>query len=89
MNKKIKEIIRKIKPVNFKLMEKAQEKLDNLTKPQGSLGELEDFARRIVGTSGTLSPTIKRKVIFVMAGDHGVAEEEVSAYSQEVTFQMV
>ncbi len=67
MNEKIAEIIQKIKPVNFKLMEEAQEKLDNLTKPQGSLGNLEDFARRIVGISGTLSPTIKRKVIFVMA----------------------
>jgi len=89
MNEKIEETIQKIKPVNFKLMEKAQEKLDNLTKPQGSLGKLEDFARRIVGISGTLSPAIKRKVIFVMAGDHGVVEEGVSAYPQEVTFQMV
>jgi nicotinate-nucleotide--dimethylbenzimidazole phosphoribosyltransferase len=89
MNKKIEETIQKIRPVNLKLMEKAQEKLDNLTKPQGSLGKLEDFARRIVGISGTLSPAIKRKVIFVMAGDHGVVEEGVSAYPQEVTFQMV
>jgi len=89
MNEKIKEIIQKIEPVNFKLMEEAQEKLDNLTKPQGSLGKLEDFARRIVGISGTLSPAIKRKVILVMVGDHGVAEEGVSAYPQEVTFQMV
>ena len=89
MNEKIEEIIQKITPVNFKLMERAQEKLDNLTKPQGSLGKLEDFARRIVGISGTLSPTIERKVIFVMAGDHGVAQEGVSAYPQEVTFQMV
>ena len=89
MNKKIEETIQKIRPVDLQLMEKAQEKLDNLTKPQGSLGELEDFARRIVGISGTLSPAIKRKVIFVMAGDHGVVEEGVSAYPQEVTFQMV
>jgi nicotinate-nucleotide--dimethylbenzimidazole phosphoribosyltransferase len=89
MNEKIEDTIQKIKPVNFKLMEEAQKKLDNLTKPQGSLGKLEDFARRIVGISGTLSPTIKRKVIFVMAGDHGVVEEGVSAYPQEVTFQMV
>jgi len=89
MNEKIAKIIQNIKPINFKLMEKAQEKLDNLTKPQGSLGQLEDFARRIVGISGTLSPAIKRKVIFVMAGDHGVVEEGVSAYPQEVTFQMV
>jgi nicotinate-nucleotide--dimethylbenzimidazole phosphoribosyltransferase len=89
MNKKIDETIQKIRPINLKLMKKAQEKLDNLTKPQGSLGKLEDFARRIVGISGTLSPAIKRKVIFVMAGDHGVVEEGVSAYPQEVTFQMV
>ena len=89
MNEKIAKIIQNIKPINFKLMEKAQEKLDNLTKPQGSLGQLEDFARRIVGISGTLSPAINRKVIFVMAGDHGVVEEGVSAYPQEVTFQMV
>lgn len=89
MNKKIEETIQKIRPVDLQLMEKAQEKLDNLTKPQGSLGKLEDFARRIVGISGTLSPAIKRKVIFVMAGDHGVVEEGVSVYPQEVTFQMV
>jgi len=89
MNKKIEETIQEIRPINFKLMEKAQEKLGNLAKPQGSLGKLEDFARRIVGISGTLSTVIKRKVIFVMAGDHGVVEEGVSAYPQEVTFQMV
>jgi len=89
MNKKIAEIVQNIRPINFKLMERAQNKLDNLTKPQGSLGRLENFAKRVVGISGTLSPTIKRKVIFVMAGDHGVAEEGVSAFPQEVTFQMV
>jgi nicotinate-nucleotide--dimethylbenzimidazole phosphoribosyltransferase len=89
MNKKIENTINKIIPVNTGLMEKAGDILDNLTKPRGSLGKLEDFARRIVGISGTLNPTIKRKVIFVMAGDHGVTEEKVSAYPQEVTFQMV
>jgi len=89
MNKKIKETIQKITPLNFKLIEKAQKRLDNLTKPQGSLGRLEDFAGQIVGISGNLNPEIKRKVIFVMAGDHGVAQEKVSAFPQEVTFQMV
>ncbi|HBY56291.1 MAG TPA: nicotinate-nucleotide--dimethylbenzimidazole phosphoribosyltransferase [Candidatus Atribacteria bacterium] len=89
MNEKIAEIIQNIKPINFELMKRAQEKLDNLTKPQGSLGRLEDFASQIVGISGTLLPRIKRKVIFVMAGDHGVAQERVSAFPQEVTFQMV
>jgi nicotinate-nucleotide--dimethylbenzimidazole phosphoribosyltransferase len=89
MNKKIEKTIQKITPVNFRLMEKAGDKLDNLTKPRGSLGKLEDFARRMVGITETLNPVIKRKVIFVMAGDHGVTEEKVSAYPQEVTFQMV
>jgi len=89
MNKKIRETIQKITPINFKLIEKAQKRLDNLTKPQGSLGRLEDFAGQIVGISGNLNPEIKRKVIFVMAGDHGVAQEKVSAFPQEVTFQMV
>lgn len=89
MNKKIKETIQKITPINFKLTEKARKRLDNLTKPQGSLGRLEDFACQIVGISGNLNPEIKRKVILVMAGDHGVAQERVSAFPQEVTFQMV
>ena len=89
MNKKIEKTIQKITPVNFEMMEKAGNKLDNLTKPRRSLGKLEDFAKRIVGISETLNPIIKRKVIFVMAGDHGVTEERVSAYPQEVTFQMV
>ncbi|MEA2020982.1 MAG: nicotinate-nucleotide--dimethylbenzimidazole phosphoribosyltransferase [Candidatus Caldatribacteriota bacterium] len=89
MNEKIEEIIKNVRPINFKLMERAQEKMDSLTKPLGSLGKLENFARRMVGISETLNPVIKRKVIFVMAGDHGVTEEKVSAYPQEVTFQMV
>lgn len=89
MNKKIKETIQKITPINFKLIEKAQKRLDNLTKPQGSLGRLEDFACQIVGISGNLNPEIKRKVILVMTGDHGVAQERVSVFPQEVTFQMV
>jgi nicotinate-nucleotide--dimethylbenzimidazole phosphoribosyltransferase len=89
MNKKIKETIQKIMPIHFKLTEKAQKRLDHLTKPQGSLGRLEDFACQIVGISGNLNPEIKRKVILVMAGDHGVAQERVSAFPQEVTFQMV
>jgi nicotinate-nucleotide--dimethylbenzimidazole phosphoribosyltransferase len=89
MNKKIKETIQKITSINFELVEKAQKRLDNLTKPQGSLGRLEDFACQIVGISGNLNPEIKRKVILVMAGDHGVAQEKVSVFPQEVTFQMV
>jgi len=86
---RIKKTIGKITPLDDKLMEKAQSRLDNLTKPEGSLGRLEEFARRIVGITGDIKPTLKRKIIFTLAGDHGVASEGVSAYPQEVTPQMV
>jgi len=86
---KIEDIIKAIKPVDAGYYAKAQARLDNLTKPKGSLGRLEEIAMRIVAISGNLKPLIKRKVIFTMAGDHGVCEEGVSAYPQEVTPQMV
>lgn len=68
---------------------KAQERLDNLTKPQGSLGRLEEFARRLVAITENSMPVLERKVIFTFAADHGVADEGVSAYPKEVTPQMV
>ena len=86
---RIKETIKRIGPVNKKLMEEAQRKLDNLTKPKGSLGRLEELAKRVVGITGKKNPSLKNKVIFTMAGDHGVVEEGVSAFPQEVTPQMV
>lgn len=87
--KKIKETIGKIGRPDESLMAKAQERLDNLTKPQGSLGRLEDLARLIVGITGKDSPVLKNKVVFTFAGDHGVTEEGVSAFPKEVTPQMV
>ncbi len=86
---KIEGIIKAIKPVDAGYYAKAQARLDNLTKPKGSLGRLEEIAMRIVAISKNLKPSLKRKVIFTMAGDHGVCEEGVSAYPQEVTPQMV
>lgn len=67
----------------------AQRRLDQLTKPPGSLGRLEELARRIATITGTCPPVIRRPVIFTLAGDHGVVEEGVSAYPQVVTAQMV
>ncbi len=75
--------------VNGKFIEQAQKRLDNLTKPQGSLGRLEEFARRLVAITESTMPEISKKVIFTFAGDHGVADEGVSAYPKEVTGQMV
>lgn len=85
----IEKIIENIKPVNTKIMEEAEQRLDNLTKPRGSLGRLEGFAKKAAGITGKINPVLDRKVIFTMAGDHGVAEEGVSLFPQEVTYQMV
>ncbi len=85
----IEERLSSIKPVNKDLYSAAQRRLDNLTKPPGSLGRLEEFARRLVAIYGTEMPDMPKKVVFTFAGDHGVAEEGVSAYPSEVTRQMV
>lgn len=70
--------------------QRAQERLDNLTKPRGSLGYLEEIAKQFVLITEDLSPSLPlKKVVYVFAGDHGVVEEGVSAYPQEVTRQMI
>jgi nicotinate-nucleotide--dimethylbenzimidazole phosphoribosyltransferase len=60
-----------------------------LTKPPGSLGRLEELAVHLAGITGSPMPRVPLKAIAVMAGDHGVVEEGVSAYPQEVTGQMI
>ncbi len=64
-------------------------KLDAQARPDRSLGRLEEFAFRVARIQGSLTPGIKGKTIFTFAGDHGVAEEGVSAFPQEVTHEMV
>jgi nicotinate-nucleotide--dimethylbenzimidazole phosphoribosyltransferase len=87
--KLLEQTLKGIKTIDTKIMEKAQARLDNLTKPKGSLGRLEDFAKRIACITNSMHPSLKRKLIFTMAGDHGVADEGVSLYPQEVTCQMI
>ncbi len=81
--------LKKIEPVDEALHEKAQQRLDILTKPQGSLGRLEEFARTLVGITGNTMPVLDKKVIFTFAGDHGIADSGVSAFPKAVTQQMV
>jgi nicotinate-nucleotide--dimethylbenzimidazole phosphoribosyltransferase len=66
-----------------------QRLLDNKTKPRRSLGRLEDLACQIAGIHGNAKPPLPTKAVVVMAGDHGVALEGVSAYPPEVTWQML
>ncbi|MEN3013371.1 MAG: nicotinate-nucleotide--dimethylbenzimidazole phosphoribosyltransferase [Endomicrobiia bacterium] len=86
---KISYIINSISLPDYSLINKTQKLLDNLTKPKNSLGDLEEMAKKIAAITNNVAPKIKKKYLFVLAADHGVAEENVSAYPQEVTFQMV
>lgn len=86
---KLKEVIDKIERIDHSLAKKTQKRLDNLTKPQGSLGRLEELAKQMVEITRSEAPVLKHKVIFTMAADHGVVEEGVSAFPREVTPQMV
>ncbi len=84
-----KKLINEIKPVEQEWIDKAWKRLDNLSKPKRSLGYLEDLAARIVAIYEKETPEIHKKAVFVFAGDHGVVDEGVSAYPQEVTGLMV
>ncbi len=71
------------------LRARAQFMIDNKTKPLGSLGKIEELAVRLCSMQNTLKPKTENKLMLVFAGDHGVTEEGVSAFPQEVTAQMV
>lgn len=77
------------KPVDADFQKKAEAYQLTLTKPPGALGVLEEIAVRFSAFQSTLKPAVKKPAIVVMAGDHGVAQENVSAFPQAVTGEMV
>ena len=83
------ETLKSISPVDATLEPKVRAHLDDLTKPIGSLGRLEEIAVRYCLMTGKTAPKLGLKRIYTFAGDHGVADEGVSAYPKEVTPQMV
>lgn len=89
MMDKINQAINSIKPLDERAMAEARMRQDNLTKPQGSMGQLEFLSIQVAGIKGDARPRIIHKVIFTLAGDHGVTRKGVSAYPSEVTPQMV
>ena len=87
--KRILDTMMTIRPLDTAARAAAQARQQRLTKPAGSLGRLEALAIQIAGITGNPAPTVERKAVIVMAGDHGVTAEGVSAYPADVTPQMV
>lgn len=85
----LQETLSSIHPVDRSLTPTIQAHLDDLTKPQGSLGRLEEMAMRYALATATVKPKPGKCRIYCFAGDHGVADEGVSAFPKEVTPQMV
>ena len=81
--------IASVTPLDAAAMELARSRQQQLTKPGGSLGRLEDIAIQIAGITKQPLPNVKQKAVIIMAGDHGVTREGVSAYPSAVTPQMV
>ena len=71
------------------LSKEIQHKIDTKTKPLGALGKLEHIGKQVCEIQHTLFPVIDVPAVVVFAGDHGLTEEGISPYPQEVTYQMV
>lgn len=89
LEQELKNLLAGITSLDEEAIAETQARLDSLTKPQGSLGQLEDIAKQLAGIQRTSSPHIRKKAVLLMAGDHGVVAEGVSAFPQEVTPQML
>lgn len=81
--------IARIGPLDSAAMAAALTRQDQLTKPQGALGRLESLAIQLAGITGQARPRLGLPAVVVMAADHGVAAQGVSAYPAAVTPQMV
>ena len=82
-------MIAQIQPLDIQSMQTALTHQEQLTKPVKSLGRLEDISIQLAGIRRNPYPQIQDKLVLLMAGDHGVVQEGVSAYPQSVTAQMV
>jgi nicotinate-nucleotide--dimethylbenzimidazole phosphoribosyltransferase len=88
-DRRLQQVIARVAPLNQAAQAEARRRQDQLTKPPGSLGRLERLAIQVAGITGKARPYLAHKLVIVVAGDHGVTVEGVSAYPSEVTGQMV
>ncbi|MEJ2282453.1 MAG: nicotinate-nucleotide--dimethylbenzimidazole phosphoribosyltransferase, partial [Desulfobacterales bacterium] len=86
---KLAEIIERIQPIDQEWIARAAQRTAQLVMPTRALGRLHEISERLCAIQKTLQPSINRKAVLVMAGDHGVVNAGVSAYPQEVTGAMV
>src|SRR5215467_3829656 len=82
-------VLEQIRDIDGVVAADTQQRLDRLTKPQGSLGRLEELAVQYCAITGERKPAVPRGMVFTFAADHGVVDEGVSAYPRDVTAQMV
>ncbi len=88
-NPDLKSILKGIEPLDAEWIDRARKRTNQLVMPRRALGQLHDISERICSIQNTLSPSIQPKAFLVMAGDHGVVNEGVSAYPQSVTAEMI
>jgi nicotinate-nucleotide--dimethylbenzimidazole phosphoribosyltransferase len=86
---KVMGLIPAVRPVDEAAATAARERQDQLLKPPGSLGRLEEVAAWVAGVTGRARPGVPRTRVIIAAADHGVVAEGVSAFPQEVTGQML
>ncbi len=82
-------ILKEITPVDRGWIGKAKDRTSRLVMPHRALGRLHEISERVCGITETLEPSVSKKTVLIMAGDHGVVENGVSAFPQDVTGAMV
>ncbi|HWR40393.1 MAG TPA: nicotinate-nucleotide--dimethylbenzimidazole phosphoribosyltransferase [Patescibacteria group bacterium] len=84
----LQQTIDSIQPLNREMMAAAKKRLDHLAGGTGQLGKLSDMAAQCAGITGQLIPALPKKCMILMAADHGVARQGISAYPIETTIHM-
>ena len=78
-----------IQPIKKTLAKAIQEKIDNLNKPKGALGRLEEIAMQVCLIQESLTPSLAHPCHLLLGGDHGIEREGVSVSPREVTWQQM